>query len=144
MNDISNGDSKINCNKYSHQLWLYLTFTHQMNLSKKIYTPKMIVDVWCYIHLRWSYLYCRLEVEVLKLEVRSLKWVGDGVGTQTLEVRNRTDLNHGKMISWKKKSCQIAKRGSNENNLACILESTHEMCLQLATAQMTKLPWNKR
>ena len=78
------------------------------------------------------------EVEVLKLEVRSLKWVG--VGTQTLEVRNRTDLNHGKMISLKKKSFQIAKRGSNENDLACILESSHEMCLQLATAQMTKLP----
>ena len=40
----------------------------------------------------------------------------------------------------KEKKIQIAKRGSNENDLACILESTHKMCLQLATAQMTKLP----
>ena len=67
-----------------------------------------------------------LQVRGRSIVARSLSLIEVGtqtleqeLRTQTLEVRNRTDLNHGKMISLKKKSCQIAKRGSNENNLAC-------------------------
>ena len=36
MNDMISGNLKINCNKYSHQLYVYLTFTHQMNRSQQI------------------------------------------------------------------------------------------------------------
>ena len=32
----------------------FWSFVLDDHWSKKIYRPKMIVDVWCYIHLRWS------------------------------------------------------------------------------------------
>ena len=36
INDIINGDLKMNCNKHSHQLKVYLTLKHQINASQQI------------------------------------------------------------------------------------------------------------
>ena len=35
MSAIINGDFKMNCNKYSHQLWVYLTFKQQITTSQQ-------------------------------------------------------------------------------------------------------------